>query len=235
MRFLLIIVLGMLLVACGGQATAQLPPDPHLPTVGELLLTEPSTGQVAALGYLFIDDDGAALVDGLGVVDQPSPLDTTGLWLGVTPLLPSDTLMTVAGEARYLVVEARGLLEGPGAFGPEGRYRYSLSEAELRPQTPRPLSIALLLADSARYEGQAVQIEGQLLATSDSALLVERIGAGGVPDSTALQLKLDAPPRDAALAPRLRQSSDGRVSFGPVEVVGLWRDGRLYPLAVAPR
>jgi hypothetical protein len=235
MRFLLIISLAMLLAACGGQATAQLPPTPHVPTVGELLLAEPSPGQVAALGYLFMNDQGAVLVDGLGLVDQPSPLGTLGIWLEEPPLLPSDTLITVAGEARYLLVEAHGRLEGPGAFGPEGRYSYSLHEAELRPQTPRPLSIALLLADSVRYEGQAVQIEGQLLATSDSALLVERIGAGGVPDSTSLQLKLDTPPRDTALAPRLRQSSDGRVSFGSVTVVGRWRAGRLYPMAVAPR
>jgi hypothetical protein len=228
-----LIMLLLLLAGCGGQAaTSTAASGMLLPPVGEVL-ADPPTGHVATIGYLFINGEGAALVDGLRLIDQPAPLDATGLWLGATPDLPADTLITVAGEVRYLIVEARGRLDGPGSFGPEGRYRYQLAEAELLPQTPRTLSIGLLLANSERYEGQTVQIEGQLLTTSDSALLVERIGEGGVPDNAALQVKLEAPPRDEALAARLRRSADGRVTFGSVEITGLWRAGRLYPLAVA--
>jgi hypothetical protein len=225
----------ILLTGCGGQATTPTAASaPHLPSVGELLAVAP-TGEVAVVGYLFMNSEGAALVDGLRLIDQPAPLDAAGLWIGAPPTLPADTLITVAGEVRYLIAEARGRLEGPGAFGPDGRYRYRLTEVELLPQTPRMLSIALLLANSARYEGQAVQVAGQLLATTDSALLVERIGEGGVPENAALQIKLEAPPRDESLAARLRRSADGRVAFGPVEITGLWRSGRLYPLAVAIR
>lgn len=236
MRRLISILLLLLLAACGGQANTESSlSSPSLPTIGELLLAGPALGQVATVGYLLIDEDGAALVDGLHMRDPPVPLDDLGVWLGAVPSLPEDAAISVAGATQYLLVEARGRLEGPGSFGPDGRYRYRLVDGELHPREPRMLTIIELLAGSERYEGHAVQVEGHLLATPDSALLVELLGEGGVPDNDARQLKFVAPPRDVAIIPGMQRSADQRVIYGPVEVVGLWRDGRMHALAIRGR
>ncbi|PDW02779.1 hypothetical protein [Candidatus Viridilinea mediisalina] len=236
MRRLIALFLLTCLAACGGQATTPSSlSSPSLPTVGELLLAGPSLGQVATVGYLFIDEHGAALVDGLHMRDPPVPLDDLGLWLGDVPTLPEDAAISVAGATQYLLVEARGRLEGPGSFGPSRRYRYRLAAAELIPREPRKFTIMELLAGSERYAGHAVQVEGYLLATPDSALLIELLGEGGVPDNDARQLKFVAPPRDVNIIPGMQRSADQRVIYGPVELVGLWRDGSIYPLAIRGR
>jgi hypothetical protein len=80
-----------------------------------------------------------------------------------------------------------------------------------------------------------VRLQGQLLASDDSALLVERLGAGGVPEGSALQVKLAIPPPDSVALASLRPAGDGSIRFGPVEITGLWRAGRLYPLSVVAR
>jgi hypothetical protein len=61
------------------------------------------------------------------------------------------------------------------------------------------------------------------------------VGVGGVPNDRALQVKLAAPPRDPALAAALHTSANGRTTFGLIELTGIWRSGRLYPLTATPR
>ncbi|HMQ32060.1 MAG TPA: hypothetical protein PKD53_15130 [Chloroflexaceae bacterium] len=235
MRRLLTLVIPLLLAACGGPAAPApaAPPAPTVPTIGELLAA-PAPGPVEAVGYLFSSPGGALLVEALRLAGAgaPAPLDSAGIWLGEAPPLPPDAL-TRAGEVSYAVVAAAGRLEGPGQYGPGGRYSYSLAEPVIEARPPRDLTIPLLLGNSALYEGQAVRVRGQLLASPGTALLIESLGPGGVPDASALQVKLAAIPADPALA-TLQRSGDGRVTYGPVEVVGVWRAGRLYPLSIVP-
>jgi hypothetical protein len=235
MRRLLPLMLGLLLAACARETApppAQ-PAAPTLPTVGEIL-ADPTPGPITTVGYVFTTSEGAALIDGLRLTGAgaPAAIDEEAIWLGPAPTLGAGGALTTAGEVGYAIVEATGRLEGPGRYGPGGRYSYSLADPVLTARSARDLRIALLLTNSSLYEGQPVRLSGQLLVSPDTALLVESMGAGGVPDANALQVKLATPPRDPALAAALK--GDGRVSYGPVEIVGLWRGGRLYPLAVSP-
>lgn len=237
MRLLLPLTLIVLLTACSPRAIARPtpPPAPALPTVGEILAA-PRPGPVEMIGQLYLAPEGAALAGELhlGPDGQLVPLDTQTLWIGETPPLAPDTPLTQEREARFTVAQASGQLVGPGQFGPQGRYRYSLAEPAIVPHSTRDLSIPLLLDNSALYEGQPVRLAGQLLASRGSTLLVESLGPGGVPDPSALQVKLGTPTPDPALAAALSTSPDGRITYGPVEVTGLWRSGRLIPLAIRP-
>ncbi len=236
MRRLLPLVLSLLLAACG-QAAAPAPtapPAPTVPTVGELLAA-PTPGRVTTIGYLFASPEGALLVDTLHLTgaDAPAPLADDGLWLGEGAQLPPDAPITQVGPTSYAIVEASGLLEGPGQYGPGGRYRYRLVAPALEARSARDLTIALLLENSALYHGQPVRVRGQLLSSPGTALLIERLGPGGVPDASARQVKLASVPADPALG-ALQTAGGGRVTYGPVEVIGVWRADRLYPLAIVP-
>lgn len=237
MRLLLTAFLMTILAACGAarQPAATAQPAPTVPAVAELLQGS-AAGPVKTIGYLYSSPQGALLADSLSFDErgQAGP-PSQAIWVESPPELPPDTPSSQAGDARYTLVEARGQLEGPGQFGPGGVYPYQLVAPVLEALSVRELTMPLLLQNSALYEGQPVRLQGQLLARADSALLVERLGAGGVPADTALQLKLAAPPRDPSLATRLRSAGAGDVRFGPVEITGLWRGGRLYPLAVLVR
>ena len=233
MHRLLPLTLLILLVACTEQATV-VPsplPLPTLPLVAEVLAA-PTPGQRTVVGILLVTPEGSVLADQIQLgAAEPLPLNGQALWLGVTPALPRASPSAPDG----LIVEASGKLVGPGAYGPDGRYRYALEQTTLVPRTVRDLSIALLLANSALYEGQPVRVQGELLTSPDSALLVEQLGSGGVPAAGALQVKLAAPPRDPALAAGLHTSVNGRTSFGPIELMGFWRGGKLFPLSATLR
>lgn len=233
MRPLLALLL-VLLAACAPQAAPAAPTPPPAPTTPlvEEILAGPTPGPVRTIGYLLAGPEGAALVGALrtGGAGAPAPLSEDGIWLGAAPLPEG----VAQGAAGFSIVEAAGRLEGPGQYGPGGRYSYSLAEPALEARSARDLTIALLLENSGLYEGQPVRVRGQLLTSPDTALLVESLGAGGVPDANARQVKLAAAPADPSVAAALRQSGEGRVSYGPVEIVGIWRAGRLYPLAVTP-
>ncbi len=235
MRRLLLLLLFLLLTACGMERPA--PPTPvPAPTLPALsaILAAPSPGPVRTFGYLLIDTDGATLVEGLSLTPDGAlaPLAPEGLWLGAPPPLPDEPPLDEAGAVRYGIVSASGILDGPGRFGPAGRYAYQLAEPRITPLGLREVTIALLLENSGLYEGQAVRLRGDLLARGDSAVLVERLGPGGVPEASARQLKLDGPVRDDAALAALQRSPGNGVRFGPVEITGLWRGGRLYPLSV---
>jgi hypothetical protein len=235
MRQTLTLALLLILAACGGrQAPAPTPPPaPTVPSVGEILAA-PTPGLVRTVGYMLSTPDGAALVDGLRLTGPgaPEPLGAGAIWLGRAPALPAEPPPTTAGELSYVIVEAAGRLEGPGSYGPGGRYSYALAEPALKARSPRDLTLPLLLSNSGLYEGQPVRLQAQLLVSPGTALLIERLGPGGVPEAQALQVKLAAPPDEVALS---GLQGAGRVRYGPVEVVGLWRAGTLYPMAISPR
>lgn len=231
---LLLLSLIFLLASCGAprqQVTP--PPAPTVPALGELI-DRAAPGAVRTIGYLLLLPDGAVLADSLLLGNGDAPAADSAVWVVNPPALPEEGFAE-AGAVRYALVAARGNLEGPGQYGPDGRYAFQLDAPTLDPLSVRELTIPLLLQNSGLYENQAVRLDGQLLMRSDSALLVERIGAGGVPADDALQVKLSVPPRDPALDSRLRSAGSGSVRFGAVQITGLWRAGRLYPLLVTPQ
>ncbi|MCS6881014.1 MAG: hypothetical protein RMK84_02000 [Oscillochloridaceae bacterium] len=238
MRWLSLWLLVPLLIACGAERRARPTPLPA-PTTPALsaVLAAATPGPVRTFGYLLISHEGATLVEGVSMAPDgsPVPLVPEGLWLGDPPPLPDEPALDEAGAVRYGIVNASGILAGPGRFGPEGRYSYRLSDPRIIPLGLREVTIALLLENSGLYEGQAVRVRGDLLARGDAAVLVERLGPGGVPEAAARQIKLDGPVRDSGALAALHTNPGNKVRFGPVEITGVWRGGRLYPLNVRVR
>ena len=238
-----LILITILLVACGDIISPPaLPPTPTPLTftpLGELLgRSMPLAGaEITTIGYVVVDDAGARLLDGMSFSagDTPQPLADAGrVWLGVEVVRSLGGLLQRAGGVRYAVVVARGRLEGPGVYGPDGSYRYQLNGPSLRTVTHEETSITALLDNSAAYEGRLVRVAGGLLARKDSALLVEHLGTGGLPAPGTRQVKLRGPLHDTALLGRLKRTSNGAIHFGQVQVEGFWRNGQLAPLAILP-
>lgn len=231
----LILLLCLALGACAtrpGPSPTPLP-APTVPAVAEVM-ANPKAGEVRLLGYLLVDGEGASLSDGLSLSGPagPAPIYANGIWLGEPPTLPPDTALSEAEGVRYTIVIASGSLEGPGAFGPGERYRYRLLQPRVELLGVRELNMRLLLDNTGLYAGQIVRLNGALLADDAGAVLVERLGAGGVPESSALQIKLAPAIRDEALLQRLNAAGDGRIRYGPVTVTGIWRGTHLYPLLI---
>jgi hypothetical protein len=236
--YLLICAL-LALAGCAGSAdappelaTPSLGPAPSFQPLSEILAAPPSRRAVTAAGYYYLGRDGPVLVDGLSFSgDAPQPLGAEPaqqLWLEEA-LAPAE--VTRSG---YVPALAQGILEGPGHYGPGGRFRFQLAGASLKPLTPIDLTLHELLAKAFVYDGQLVRVRGALLMSQQSSLLVERLDDHGIPPGEARQVKLLPPFRDEALRARLPGAS-GQVRYGPVEVEGFWRGGALLPLSIAPR
>jgi hypothetical protein len=238
MRALITLLILLTITGCAaprGAQSATPPPQPTIPALAEGLSGQPA-GPFDAIGYLYITGEGASLVGGLSFSQgaPPAPLAEAGaVWLGEPPALPAEAV-EAAGDVRYLVVRAGGRLSARGSYGPGGAYPYQLADAAVAPLGVRDLSIALLLENAGIYDNQPVRLSGQILLGNATALLVERIGSGGVPDSSAQQIKLLGPIEGAPLRERLTATAGGGARFGPATVVGIWRRGTLYPLAVIP-
>lgn len=239
-----VLLIVFLLAACSEvSAPAQVSPTPLpapvLPIADTLARGAPPSGaESATVGYVVVDATGARLLDGLsfsaGATPQPLSGAAAQIWLDADAVGALTNALRTAGDIRYAAVLARGHLEGPAAYGPGGAYRYRLSSAQLRPLAPQDTTIAALLSNSATYDGQLVRVAGALLTRADSALLVDHVGSGGLPEAGARQLKLPGPLRDTALLARLRRAPAGSVRFGPVQVEGFWQNGALIPLALFP-
>jgi hypothetical protein len=239
----LILLLLLLLVACADVISQ--PAQPPTPTpltftpLGDLLgRSMPVAGsEITTVAYVVVDDAGARLLEGMsfsaGAAPQPSS-DTGQVWLGTDVVRSLGGLLQRAGGVRYAVVLARGRLQGPGVYGPDGSYRYQLSDPRLQTLAYEETSIAALLDNAAAYEGRLVRVAGGLLARNDSALLVEQLGAGGLPAPGTRQVKLRGALHDAALLGRLKGTPNGAIHFGQVQVEGIWRGGQLAPLAILP-
>jgi hypothetical protein len=233
----------LVLAACSDiVAPPVLPPTPtplSFTPLGELLgRNMPIAGaEITTAGYVVVSDAGARLLDGMsfsaGVTPQPLP-DAGQIWLGTDVTRALGGLLQRAGDVRYAVVVARGRLEGPGAYGPDGGFRYQLNDPRLQTLTHEETSIAALIDNAAAYEGRLVRVAGGLLARKDSALLVEQLGAGGLPAPGTRQIKVRGPLHDVALLERLKRTSNGAIHFGQVQVEGFWRSGQLAPLAILP-
>ena len=241
--FLRLLLLVLLLTGCSDISPSPPPPPSPTPLVFTPLdaaLTRgvpPSGAEITTVGYVLVDDGGTRLVDGLSFSAGPAavPLSDRGaqIWLAIDGASALKGALRSAGDVRYALALARGRLEGPGSYGPGGAYRFRIADPRLDSIAPEETTVADLLDRSAVYEGRIVRIVGELLAQDEAALLVERIGPGGVPDSKARQVKLRAPIRDTSLLERL-QGVSGGVRFGRVQVEGFWRNNVLTPLAILP-
>ena len=229
-----------LLSACDlASAPEPLPPSPTPPTfmllADALAAGAPASGAPAAIGgYLLADTAGAWLVDGLvfDAAGQARPLEpgAAPVWLGASP--PGVSLRD-AGSLRYAAVLVRGVIAGPGEYGPAGRYQYQVAAPNVTPLSPLETSLAELLAQPGAYEGRLVRLVGGLLVRDTAALLVDRLGAGGLPEQGAVQIKLRGGLRDPQLLAELRSAPSGVVRFGQVQIEGVVRGAVLAPLSIS--
>jgi hypothetical protein len=166
-----------------------------------------------------------------GDVVSPPAQPPTPTPLTFTPL--GDLLgrsMPVAGA--QITTVGYVVVDDAGARLLDGSYHYQLDDPRLQMLSHEETSITALLDNASAYEGRLVRVAGGLLARKDSALLVEQLGAGGLPAPDTRQVKLRGPLRDPALLGRLKRTANGAIHFGQVQVEGIWRDGQLTPLAI---
>jgi hypothetical protein len=248
MRFRPIIVLlvGLLIGACSSQQALvatptadNTPPGFRFEALPALLRPGREGSIVTTAGYYYLAGSSALLVDGLSFSQgaQPAPLEddpARQLWLALAEDSAPPQGLIAAGDTRYAIVLARGTIEGPGSYGSGGRHLYQLANARLTPLAPIELTIDAMLDKAFVYDGQLVRVSGALLARPDGALLVDKLGPGGVPPADARQVKLLPPFRDQELRRRLGGQS-GAVSYGPVQVEGFWKGGALLPLGILPQ
>lgn len=240
MRSVVAGLLAMLLAACQNAAA----PAPSLPPMSTpmafvpldvLLKFAAPQGDVATAGYLVVDSAGATLVDGLHfaadgtahLLDNPNQI-----WLGPGIETGIKAQLRSAGRLQFAPVRTHGPLEGPGAYGPSGRYRYQINGPSIEVIAAQETTIGDLLDHSASYENRLVRLIGSLIAGDSSALLVDQLGDRGLPMPKARQIKLHAPLQDRALLSRLKGVSGGAIRFGRVQVEGFWREGVLAPLSI---
>ena len=232
----------VLIIAACQNAAAPAPILPSTPTpiafapLDVLLKSAaPSQSDVTTTGYLVVDSAGATLVDGLSftadgkaqLLDNPNQI-----WLGPEIETSIKAQLRVAGARQFAPVRVHGRLEGPGAYSPSRGYRYQMTSLSIEVIATHETTISDLLDHSAGYENRLVRLVGSLIASESSALLVDQLGAGGLPMPKARQIKLPAPLHDRALLDRLKGLSGGAIRFGRVQVEGFWRAGVLMPLSI---
>lgn len=235
--------MGPVLAACANATPA---PAPAVTTheaftpIAQLIQQPPARANttVATAGYAFADDAGTRMIDMLsfsaGATPQPLATPQQQLWIGSAPPAQLASLLHAVGAARIAPVRARGVLQGPGQFGPQGRYQYQLADPQFELLVPQDVTFEALFANGTAYENRFVRIVGTLFAQGSSGLLVEKTDANGVPAPQARQIKLSAPVRDTALLARLQQARDQNVHFGSVQAEGFWHGGSLLPFALFP-
>lgn len=240
-RWFSLISLVVLLAACSAPPSS-LQPDPSQPpgfryTPLPTVLAAPG-GQVTTAGYYYSGGDGAVLVEGLSFAgDGPVPLldeANQQVWLGAASSPELEQGLRSSGAVRYAPLLVSGRIEGPGSFGPGGRYPFQLTSPSFTLLVPTTLTVTGLLAKAFSYDGQFVRVKGMLLANEEGALLADELSKGGVPTVASRQLKLAEPVRDARLLAWLTASAGGAARYGPVEVEGFWRNGELLALGIVP-
>jgi len=239
---LLLLGFVLMLSACqDANAPVQIPPTatPMTFTLMPDLLTtsQPAVDRsVTTIGYVLADQAGAILVDAIvfNPAGKPQPLDTNTapLWLAADARAQIQGLLRKAGNVEYASVVVRAHLIGPGNYGPNGQYHYQLANPHLQPLAAQETTVDDLLNQPAAYESRFVRMVGGLLARDTSALLVDKLGAGGMPEPKSHQIKLRTPINDQALLARLKSTPSGVVHFGQIQIEGLWRDGVLTPISI---
>jgi hypothetical protein len=234
------VLLALLVTACSDAVPAVGPAPQPTPIsftpIEKILALEAAGREVSTAGYLLVADAGAELVDRVSFSAGATPRPLAGaearIWLGADIVPSLKGMLRSAGDTRYAIVLARGRLDRPGNYGPGGIYRYQMTAPTLQLLSPEETTIATLIDQSADYDGRVVRVVGALLSRSDSALLIEKIGTGGMPAPKARQIKIQAPIGDKALLDRLQGPPGGAIRYGQVQVEGFWQDGMLVPLSI---
>jgi hypothetical protein len=231
-------VLAIVLMACQNAAAPAVEPSQAARSIAfvplDELLASQAGGEISTAGYLIVDNAGAMPVDGLGFAADGTPhlLESANqIWLGGEIGTKLKAQLRAAGPFQFAPVRMRGLLEGPGAYGPNHSYRYQLVRPGIEVIAAQETTIADLLDHSAGYESRLVRLVGNLIVGNSSALLVDQLGAGGLPMPKARQIKLRAPLQDQELLGQLKGVSGGAIRFGRVQIEGFWRAGVLIPLS----
>lgn len=236
---LLALLLAVLSGCQDAGAPAALPPTatPQAFVLMSDLLKSPASQHqvVTTVGTLLVGPDGGVLVDAIVYDAQgmPQPLDTgtPQLWVGANARSHVQGKLRSAGKLEYASMIARAQLDGPGSYGPGGKYQYQLSNPTFEPLSAQETTIGDLLDQPAAYDNRLVRLVGGLLIRGTSSLLIDKIGSGGIPAPKARQLKLRTPIADQALVSRLKSAPGGAVHFGQAQVEGFWRNGMLTPFS----
>jgi len=163
----------------------------------------------------------------IGAGEDSTVPDDPRLTLWLAEALPVTVASGLSDDAT--VLRLRGRLSPPGAYGANAKYTYQFSADDAAVLRPEQTTIASVAANPHALDAVLVTLNGVLLTAPEGALLLDAVGDGGVPAADARQIKL----RDLApdqIPDSLRQSGDAR--YGPVEVVGWWRDQVLTPLII---
>jgi hypothetical protein len=240
MRSVVIVLLMLLLTSCQNVAApaSKLAPTPIAFIPLDALLkpnATPAPGDVTTAGYLVVDRAGATLVDGLSFAADGSAqqLDTANqIWLSASIDTRILGQLRAAGALQFALVRVRGQLGAVGAYGPAGKYQYQILSPSIEVIATQETTVSDLLDHSSSYENRPVRLVGGLIARDGSALLVDQLGTGGLPQPKARQVKLRAPLQDRALLSRLNGVSGGTIRFGQVQIEGFWQAGVLIPLSI---
>lgn len=223
-------LLALLLLSCSSSPIVSTPAP--LPTVLSFIpltdLHPQAERRISTLVYLLPEGQGASLHDALSF-EQTSPASLTPADLRIW-CDPGCAGQLAAGGV--LTVVAQGVLDGPGAFGPQGAYRWQLKDARLLPQVAEETSIANLLQRISYYNKRLLRVQGIVLLSKDSALLLDQIGPGGMPTATTQQLKLRWLHPDQQLIQRLKLLPGTDIRSGSVQIEGYMSNAALVPLSV---
>lgn len=231
-RAALLALLLCLLGACAPNRPAPIPAaslqTANVTAVLPEVLAEPqqwSGRELTLISPVYDDGENRLLAVPLPVsadsVDQ-----TKGIWLAEP--LSAEVQQKLSVE--NTIVKLHGVLSPPGAYGREQQFAYQFVAEQSHVLTPERTTIANLALNPQALDQILLRLEGTLLADPDAALLVDEVGAGGVPKANGHQIKLVR----TALSPTLVDSLSGsaNVRWGKVEIVGWWQNGTLTPLMV---
>jgi len=244
-HFGLVSLLAVMVLACACQdaSVPQLPPTavpPQFVLLPEALAAGARTPQepLTLAGFVVSQNDGGVLVSELvfdaqggGYIPDKA---AAPVWLGANLLKLDAVQLQTAGTLKYAPALVHGTIEGPGTYGPGGHYTYQIAEPRLEAWVPIESSVGALLDEPQSYNGRLVRVLGSLLLRNGSALLVDKLGPGGIPAQAARQIKLLGPIDESRILNALAQSSSGVVRFGQVQVEGVMRGTALVPLALRP-
>jgi hypothetical protein len=160
---------------------------------------------------------------------QNNKQERESIWLSEP--LPDDVQQQLDDGMGLL--RLKGMLSPPGAYGVEQRFAYQFSANDIEVVEPERSTIANLVLNPQSLNGMVLQLDGILIARSDSALLADSVSEGGVPTASGSELKLDPATLPAVLLEQLEESGD--VRWGPVRVTGWWQDRAFTPLQIQVR
>ncbi len=213
-----VILVALLLAGCSESSAppVRLPvsqPAPAAQTVDDLVDAGARSAPVTVVGVAEQRAGGALLGAGRA-------RDGKGAW----PIWIDGAQLT-ANAGQLVVVTVSGTLVGPGAFGPDGRARYQIVRPKVVQLTPSETTIQQVSANQA-FSGRLVRLSGTLLVGETEALLIDRVGSGGMPSGGSRQIKLELP-RSVDVLPALAPSGSGAVRAGSVQIEGMVRDGAI--------